>query len=122
MERFHVTVPLDEFMESISYEEYLIRLQWIEDEFDRPNRSDHYLMLIAAEVRRVLSKNPNLIKLNDFKLNFKDPPELTLEEATRISKARVAARSRRPKPPVPPRKAPDARNRTRQTGSKNRRR
>lgn len=33
-----------------------------------PNRSDYYLMQIAMEVRRVLSRNPNRIKLKHFKL------------------------------------------------------
>lgn len=35
-----------------------------------PNRTDHYLMQIAMEVRRVLSKHPGRIKLSHFKLKF----------------------------------------------------
>lgn len=33
-----------------------------------PSRSDYYAMQIAMEVRRVLSKHPNRIKLKHFKL------------------------------------------------------
>lgn len=37
-----------------------------------PSRSDYYAMQIAMEVRRVLSKHPNQIKLSHFKLKFED--------------------------------------------------
>ena len=49
-------------------------------------------MQIAAEVRRVLSKNPGSIKIEHFRLKFGEKsaptPKMTVEEAAAISKAR----------------------------------
>jgi len=39
-------------------------------EWNAPSRSDYYLMQIACEVRRVLRKNPESIKLDSFKIPF----------------------------------------------------
>ncbi len=50
--------------------EYRIRLAWLEMQWNRPTRSDNYLMQICQEIRRVLSKKPNGIKLAHFKLTF----------------------------------------------------
>lgn len=46
------------------------KLQHAEDKWNAPNRSDYYLMQIAAEVRRVLSKSPGSIKTGQFKIKF----------------------------------------------------
>ena len=54
----------------MTHREYLLRLAWIEEEWKTPQRHDYYLMQIAQEVRRVLSKKPNSIKLEHFKLGF----------------------------------------------------
>lgn len=77
-------------MQKTTHREYLAWMDWLNEEWERPSRSDNYLMQIAAEVRRVLSKKPNSIKLRDFLLKFKKqkPKELTLEEATKQSKRR----------------------------------
>lgn len=64
----------------------------MDDQWNLPNRTDHYLMLIASEVRKVLSKNPNNIKLADFKLKFisflEKPEEITQDSAAEWSKAK----------------------------------
>lgn len=69
---FGLPGTLPELMESMTHREYLTRLAWIEAEWKIPNRSDWYAMQVAQEVRRVLSKKPNAIKLKEFKLKFED--------------------------------------------------
>ena len=80
----------------MTHRQFLAWRDWLKHEFNTPSRSDHYLMTIACEVRRVLSKNPNSINADDFRLTFsqKDPgptktPEQEAEEARAIWKARL---------------------------------
>lgn len=61
---------LEQVMQSMTHREYLLRLAWIEESWSIPDRTDHYLMQIAQEVRRVLSKSPNRIQMKDFEVKF----------------------------------------------------
>ncbi len=45
-------------------------MSWLELEWNRPDRTDHYLMQIAVEIRRVLSKNPSSHKLEHLLIKF----------------------------------------------------
>lgn len=88
-------MSLSECKKEHTHREYLAWQAWLDGEQDRPDSTQHYLMQIAMEVRRVLSKNPNSIKLNDFKLSFKRKGEKTTgslgytkEQATAWAKAR----------------------------------
>lgn len=55
-----------------------------------PSRTDHYIMQVAQEVRRVLSKRPNSIKLSDMKITFKGGEEkpTSKEQASAWAKQR----------------------------------
>jgi ribosomal protein S19E (S16A) len=44
--------------------------EWLQRDINEPSRSDWYLMGIAAEVRRVLAKNPGGIQPSQFRLKF----------------------------------------------------
>jgi hypothetical protein len=57
-------------MQRISHREFLLWCDYLDEEWNTPSRSDHYLMQIAQEVRRVLSKKPNKIKLKEFLFKF----------------------------------------------------
>jgi hypothetical protein len=46
---------------------------WLEMQWNKPTKTDHYLMQIAVEVRRVLAKDPRKIKLDDARLEFSKP-------------------------------------------------
>jgi len=85
-------MPLRECMESHTHREYLTWQAFFEDEWERPSRTDNYLMQIAAEVRRVLSKRPENIKIKHFRLTFgsreKSKAPLTREQATAASQAK----------------------------------
>lgn len=61
---------------------------WLLMEWNRPSRTDQYLMSLTAEVRRILAKHPEKVKIKDFLLKFGDgkpPKKLTEEEAGALS-------------------------------------
>lgn len=70
----------------MTHREYLTRLAWLERDMSEPSRTDHYLMQIAQEIRRVLSKRPNAIKMEHFKIQFKREKPMTPEERMASSK------------------------------------
>lgn len=91
-----------------SHREYRTRLAWLDEQWNRPDRTDHYLMQVAAEVRRVLyllqvfgsKQQPHRVELNDCKLKFVTtqetepqapaiPAKQTVKEAARAAKAMV---------------------------------
>lgn len=88
-----------------THRQYKAWAAWLEEEWDRPNRTDGYLMQIAAEVRRGHVKQPRRVRLKDFLLSFtgkKPAPTLTVEQASAIAKARWAAiLSQAPQKPGP---------------------
>ncbi len=46
-------------------------MHWLEEEeWEHPNSTQYYLMQIAQEVRRVLTKKPGQVKLEHFKMEF----------------------------------------------------
>ena len=55
-------------------------MEWLNDQWNKPERLEYYLMQIAAEVRRVLAKNPNNIKVDDFVLTWKTGDEKPSKE------------------------------------------
>ncbi len=74
-----------------SHREFLTRLTWLDDQWNRPSRSDHYLMQIAQRVEDVLRTEPVKRKDDYFVIPFvkKAPPKpLTREQAAALSKAR----------------------------------
>ena len=83
-------------MRGWTHREYLTRLAWIGEEWNRPSREDVYRMQIAAEVRRANAKDPNRVDLEDFKLKFKErspkSSEVTKQQRVDLSKAVWQAR------------------------------
>ena len=65
-------MPVAECLERISHREYKLWLQLFEAEWNEPNRSDHYLMQIAQEVRRGNFKKASA-KLSSYKIPFTKP-------------------------------------------------
>ncbi len=54
----------------ITHRQFLTWQAWDAMEWNRPSRTDHYLMGVECEVRRVLSKKPNDIQPEHFKMKF----------------------------------------------------
>lgn len=93
-------MPLEECTRKHTERQLGIWLAWLGMQWERPDRHDYYLMQIATEIKRVLSRKPEKIKLQDAKLKWsKDGTEtpLTPEQdeirrrnATAMSKYRLA--------------------------------
>lgn len=67
---------------------------WLDMQWELPDRHDHYLMQLHAEVRRLLAKHPQSVKVEDSKIKFtkQDPKTLqrkkwTPEQRMNVSKA-----------------------------------
>lgn len=67
-----------------------MRLSYIEEQWNEPDRKDYYLMQIAAEIRGVLRKQ--IPKLDTFKIPFEwsgsQKPKMTKEQATVAAKSK----------------------------------
>ena len=81
-------MSLTECQEKHTHRQYLAWLEFLEEEWNRPTKLEHYLMQIALQVASVLnafSKKPKQLKLSQFKIEFKSSKtepktELTAEE------------------------------------------
>lgn len=63
-------MSLRECMEKHTEREMRVTLAWLEMQWDKPSRTDWYLMQIAAEVRRGLVKKPSSVKTENMKIKF----------------------------------------------------
>lgn len=71
----------------MTHRQFLAWRAWLAMEWDRPSRSDHYLMQIASETIRPHLKKGAKVRPGDYKLSFtgtgakkKERPAQTLEE------------------------------------------
>jgi ribosomal protein S19E (S16A) len=82
-------MPLGKCLKEISHREYLTWMAHFDNKWENPSRNEWYLISIATEIRRVLSKDPNKIKLDHLKLGFGDLKEskITSEQKAKESKA-----------------------------------
>ena len=80
-------MPIQQCMDTHTHRQYLTWLAWLDHRDATPDPTQYYLMQIAAEVRRVLAKQPNSIKLDHFELQFGTvapqiaDPELELKQS-----------------------------------------
>ncbi len=63
-------MPLRKCVKSHYHRDYLLWMRYLDELWDQPSRTDNYLMQIALEVKRVLMKRPEKVKLSDFLLKF----------------------------------------------------
>ena len=92
-------MPLRACIQSHTHREYRTSLAWLDEQLDRPSRSDNYLMQIAAEVRRILrlgevwgsKKKPATVDPNDMKLKFVKPKPKAIQKTTSETQARSKA-------------------------------
>lgn len=76
----------------MTHRQFLAWQAWLDEQWDRPDRTDQYLMQIACEVARANAKHPDRLRLEHFRLRFGAARpagrKLTPEEAAAASKAR----------------------------------
>lgn len=103
--------PLTDTMRKTTNRQFEVWRRWLAARWNSPDRTDHYLMQVAAEVRRGRVKNPASVSVDDLKLPFKvvaaDPPPPSPESASARSKAGWSAAlggvtvTKNPPPPTP---------------------
>lgn len=74
-----------------THREFLTRLAWLDEQWNRPARSDYYLMRVAQRVQQVLSRSPNSVGIDDQRVRFES------EAAMRRASEDTAAATRRAK-------------------------
>lgn len=57
--------------------QHLVWVEWLKMQWNAPNRTDHYLMQVAAEVARQWAKHPQSCKLGNFIIQFGGDKPLT---------------------------------------------
>lgn len=76
-------MSLAECQLKVSSKEFVLWKVYMQREPSRFHREDYLFAMVAAEVRRTISRNPNKVKTEDFLLKFKDPkkkkPQMSLE-------------------------------------------
>ena len=79
----------------MTHRQFVVWEEWLGEQWDKPNRTDHYIMKAGAMAGRVREIDLNKIKIQ-FKQSLskpaKPPREMTLAEADRASKERWAMR------------------------------
>jgi hypothetical protein len=96
-DRYRFSGSLVDLMRLMTHREFKARLEWIKQEKERevdcPSLTDHYLMKIAAEVRRSWVKDPQVVDMQHMKLVNRKQQEVpvTKEEAAERAKSRWCA-------------------------------
>lgn len=70
-------------MSGITNREYRMRLKWLDEQWNKPDRHDHYIMALTRAVDRQYNDKRKERDLKDFKVPFKEvvvQPEPTTEE------------------------------------------
>lgn len=75
-------------MQQVSNREYETWMEWFAQQWNEPDRADHYAMQIAAEIRRVLHSKPATVRTDHFALKF---VRITPEDVARQSAERLRA-------------------------------
>jgi hypothetical protein len=66
----------------VTHRQYLAWQEWLDEQWDCPDRTDHYLMSIAAEVRRGNAKNPRQVEVDHLRLKFKTAQTSSKRQST----------------------------------------
>lgn len=68
-------MSLNDCMQKVTNREYRLWMLWFDSEWNKPDRTDHYLMQIAAQIVAVNSKETDTVLLSDFKIPFETKKE-----------------------------------------------
>ena len=78
-------MTLQEIQERMSSSEFTLWKLWLMEEPSRFHREDHGFAMIAAEVRRVLAKKPNRVKIEHFLPKFETPRQIKKRKEQEVS-------------------------------------
>lgn len=64
----------------LTHRQHLLNVMLTEEEFNRPSRTDYYIMSLTATVQRLLAKNPQSITLDQQQITFTKKTKESEEE------------------------------------------
>lgn len=71
-------------MQRLSYRQYLMMRFWIKEKWNKPDRTDYYLMRIAQRCQQIMRDDPGKVTIDHQKVDFvfksKVPVKLTPEQ------------------------------------------
>lgn len=79
-------MPIRECQDSHTHREYQVWMCWLEKQWNKPSRSDHYLMRVAQRVLQSQSTKPQKVDLDDQKVSFTLVKKKTEEETVESKK------------------------------------
>ena len=82
-ERLGMTIQ--EAQQKMSSSEFTLWKLWLMEEPSRFHREDHGFAMIAAEVRRVLAKKPNRVKIEHFLPKYETPRQQRKRKKREVS-------------------------------------
>lgn len=68
-------------MEDVSYRQFLVWKKWLSNQWNKPSRTDHYLMQISSDIHNLVSKS--IVKVTDRKLSWKEKTDPKDSESKR---------------------------------------
>lgn len=68
--------------EPLTHRQFLAWQEWLNLQWNEPDRTDHYLMQVSYDIRRVNAKNPSRVKYKDTRITFKDTRATAQEQKT----------------------------------------
>ncbi len=86
----HLHMPLRACMQTHTHREYKTWLTWLDEQWNRPSRSDNYSMQVAIKLQELLNivrvygskKQPATVNPDDMKLEFVQPKPKTAQKIT----------------------------------------
>lgn len=66
----------------LTHRQFICWSYWLAQQWQTPTRDNFYQMQIASEIRRTVSKTPNKVNTNTFKIKF-EPEKKTIDEETK---------------------------------------
>lgn len=70
----------------LTFRQYRIWSRWLDEQWNVPDRSDHYAMQTAWAVSRSNAKDPGCVRMKDFRLRFEREYKKSPEQAAKWSK------------------------------------
>lgn len=74
----------------VTHRQHVMVSTWLAEEWNKPGRLEHYLMLINTSVNRVLSKHPSSIRMEHSRLEFKFEGSVKLSKEERDLRIRAS--------------------------------
>ena len=87
-------MPVDRCMDETTSTQFVMWIEYLNQEWNVPTKLDLYLAQIATEIRRTILKDPRKPKVKDFILKFTDSNK---KEQTSVSKVDAKTKMERSK-------------------------